>query len=122
MPNPYQNYQNNAILTAKPEQLTLMLYNGALKFTNIAIDAIEKDDYKKLNDASLRAQNIISELQSTLDMDYEVSREMDSLYTFIKERLVEGNIHKDKAKIQDARDLIREFRDLWQEVIKQNKQ
>ncbi|MGL4346446.1 MAG: flagellar export chaperone FliS [Cellulosilyticaceae bacterium] len=119
--NPYQQYQNNAVMTATPGELTLMLYNGAIKFCNLAIDAIEQRDLPKANQASLRAQDIVTELQATLDTKYPIGEEMDRLYTFIKQLLMEGNIQKDTGKIGDARDLIREFRDTWQEVIKQTR-
>lgn len=119
--NPYQNYQNNAVMTASPGELTLMLYNGAIKFCNLAIDAIGQRDMQKANQASLRAQDIVTELRATLDTQYPIGEEMDRLYVFIKQLLMEGNIQKDVTKIADARDLIREFRDTWQEVIKQTR-
>ncbi|MGL4343720.1 MAG: flagellar export chaperone FliS [Cellulosilyticaceae bacterium] len=119
--NPYRQYQNNAVMTASTGELTLMLYNGAIKFCNLAIDAIEQRDMQKANQNNLKAQEIITELQTTLDTKYPIGEEMDRLYTFIKQLLMEGNIQKDTGKIGDARDLIREFRDTWQEVIKQTR-
>ena len=116
--NPYQQYQNNSVMTATPGELTLMLYNGAIKFCNLAIEAIEQNDLQKAHQSNLRAQDIITELQATLDTKYEISKDMDRLYTFIKELLIEGNIRKESQKLADARDLIREFRDTWQQVIK----
>ena len=116
--NPYQQYQNNSVMTATPGELTLMLYNGAIKFCNLAIEAIEQNDLQKAHQSNLRAQDIITELQATLDTKYEISKDMDRLYTFIKELLIEGNIRKESQKLVDARDLIREFRDTWQQVIK----
>lgn len=116
--NPYQQYQNNSVMTATPGELTLMLYNGAIKFCNLAIEAIEQNDLQKAHQSNLRAQDIITELQATLDTKYDISKEMDRLYTFIKQLLIEGNIHKESQKLADARDLIREFRDTWQQVIK----
>lgn len=119
--NPYQQYQSNSVMTATPGELTLMLYNGAIKFCNLAIEAMENQDVQKANKDNLRAQDIITELQATLDTKYEIGQEMDRLYTFIKELLIQGNIHKDKQKVSDARDLIREFRDTWQEMLKKAK-
>lgn len=116
--NPYQNYQNNAVMTASSGELTLMLYNGAIKFCNIAIEAMEQKNIPKANQASLRAQDIIGELQSTLDLKYEVGQDMDQLYAFINQLLVQGNMEKNKEKIEQAREFIREFRDMWQEVLK----
>ncbi|MGL5677577.1 MAG: flagellar export chaperone FliS [Cellulosilyticaceae bacterium] len=116
--NPYQNYQNNAIMTATPGELTLMLYNGAIKFCNIAIEAIEQGNIQKANETNLRAQDIIAELQATVDLKYEVGQDMDRLYYYINQLLVEGNIEKNSNKIQQALELIREFRDAWQQILK----
>ena len=93
--NTVNAYQRNAILTASPAELTLMLYDGAIKFCNIAIMAIEKKDYMKANDNLKRAQAIISELRATLDHKYEVWEDFDRVYEFIYHVLVEANIKKD---------------------------
>ena len=119
--NPYQQYQNNAIMTASPGELTLMLYNGAIKFCNLTLDAMEQKDIQRANQSNLRVQDIITELQATLDTKYEVGKEMDRLYAFIRQLLIEGNIQKNSQKIVDARELIREYRDTWQQVIKMAK-
>ncbi|WP_053983208.1 flagellar export chaperone FliS [Niameybacter massiliensis] len=119
--NPYQQYQNNSIMTASPGELTLMLYNGAIKFCNLTLEAMEQKDVQKANQSNLRVQDIITELQATLDTKYEVGQEMDRLYTFIRQLLIEGNIQKNPQKVIDARELIREYRDTWQQVIKMAK-
>lgn len=119
--NPYQQYQNNSVMTASPGELTLMLYNGAIKFCNLTLDAMEQKDVQKANQSNLRVQDIITELQATLDTKYEVGQEMDRLYTFIRQLLIEGNIQKNPQKVIDARELIREYRDTWQQVIKMAK-
>lgn len=118
MNNMYAQYQTNGIMTATPGELTLMLYNGAIKFCNITIEALENNNLQKANESNQRVQDIITELQATLDTKYEIGKQMDQLYNFILELLVEGNIHKDRQKIVDAQELIREFRDMWKEVIK----
>lgn len=119
MINAYAQYQNNSIMTATPAELTLMLYNGAIKFCNQTIEAMEKGDVQSSHTYCVKAQNIISELRVTLDKKYEVAQNMDALYDFIYNSLVEGNINKDVQKIQDALSIIREFRDMWQQVMKQ---
>ena len=65
-------YQRNAIQTASPAKLTLMLYDGAIKFANMAIEAIDKGDIEKANNNIIKVQNIIVEFRSTLDMKYPV--------------------------------------------------
>ena len=114
-------YQRNAILTATPPELTLMLYEGAIKFCNIGILAIEKNDYEKANTNIKKAQAIITELRVTLDRKYPVWEDFERVYDYIYRRLVEGNIHKDIEIIEDALKYIREMRDTWKEVMRQNK-
>ena len=114
-------YQRYAILTATPPELTLMLYEGAIKFCNIGILAIEKNDYEKANTNIKKAQAIITELRVTLDRKYPVWEDFERVYDYIYRRLVEGNIHKDIEIIEDALKYIREMRDTWKEVMRQNK-
>lgn len=114
----YQHYQNNSVATASPGELTLMLYNGAIKFCNLTIEAIEGRNIPKANEYNIKVQNIITELQVSLDTRYEVGRQMDQIYSFIQQLLVEGNIEKNRSKVEEALHLIREFRDTWQEVLK----
>lgn len=116
--NKYQQYQNNSVNTASPQELTLMLYNGAIRFCNQTIEAIENNDIEKSNNYNLKVQNIIVELQATLDDKYEIAKQFNMLYEFIKQLLIEGNMHKDKEKIVQAKEFIEEFRDLWKEIMK----
>ena len=114
-------YQNSAIQTASPAELTMMLYEGAIKFCNIALMALEKKDYNKVNENLKKAQRIITEFRVTLDHKYPVWEDFDRVYDYIYRRLVEGNISKDKEIIEDALKYIREMRDTWKEVMKLNK-
>ena len=98
-----------------------MLYEGAIKFCNIGILAIEKNDYEKANTNIKKAQAIITELRVTLDRKYPVWEDFERVYDYIYRRLVEGNIHKDIEIIEDALKYIREMRDTWKEVMRQNK-
>ncbi|CUH91925.1 flagellar export chaperone FliS [Herbinix luporum] len=114
-------YRDNKILTATPAELTLMLYEGAIKFCNIALMAIEKDDIVKANTNLQKAQKIILELRATLDFNYSVANQFDMVYDYIYRRLVESNIKKDKEILEEALGYIREMRDTWKEVMKQAK-
>lgn len=105
-------------MTATPVQLTLMLYNGAIKFCNQGIEAIENNNIQQAHQVIIKAQNIISELQATLDLKYSIAKEMDAIYTFIKQLLVEANIQKNKEKLLDAKELIVGFRDTWEQISK----
>ncbi|MDR1700165.1 MAG: flagellar export chaperone FliS [Lachnoclostridium sp.] len=113
-------YQNNAISTASPAKLTLMLYEGAIKFCNIALIALEEKDYEKVNTNIQKAENIIMEFRITLDHKYPVWEDFERVYEYIYNRLVEGNMAKDTAIIEEALGYIREMRDTWKEVMKLN--
>lgn len=125
MNNPYQQYQNNSILTARPEELTLMLYNGAIKFLKQAIINIDEKYLDKAHNNIIKAQEIIKELMCTLDMQYEVSQNMFSLYDFMYDWLVQANIEKTsstgKQKINDVVKLLEDLRNTWSEAMKMSK-
>lgn len=112
-------YKNQQILTASPEELTLMLYNGAVRFANESIKALEKGNIEQANTASQRVQDIVREFMSTLDMQYEISKNLFALYEYIDYRLIQANIHKDAVQLTEARDLLVELRDTWIGAMKQ---
>ncbi len=118
MNNPYAKYKSNSISTATPEELTLMLYNGAIKFCNQAAVALEKKDYMKSNKLIQRVQDIIREFQITLKPEYEISAQLNDMYDYIMRTLITANIRKDDKKLQEATDLIRNMRDTWKEAMK----
>ena len=116
--NPYQQYQQNAVTSASPGELTLSLYNGKIKFTKQAILAIDKGDIETANHTIIRTQEIISYLMDTLNNDYEISNNLSSLYDYMNRRLTEANIKKDKAILEEVLGLIEELRDTWGEALK----
>lgn len=113
-------YQRNAIMTATPAELTLMLYEGAIKFCNIGMMAIEKKEIEKANTNIKKAQAIITELRATLDHKYQVWEDFERVYEYIYRMLVEANIHKDIEALEEALKRIREMRDTWKEVMRKN--
>lgn len=119
--NNYQKYQENAIATANPAELTLMLYNGAIKFCNQGIEAIENKNIQGAHSVIIKAQRIIEELQVTLNDEYPITKDIRPLYTYINDLLVDANITKDTEKLVEAKGLIVEFRDLWQEIMRPKK-
>ncbi len=119
--NAAMTYQNNAIQTASPADLTLMLYEGAIKFSNIAIVAMENGDLEKVHTNIVKVENIIQELRRTLDHKYSVAQEFEKVYDYIYRRLVDANVKKDKEILEEALGYIREMRDTWKEVMKLNK-
>ena len=113
-----QEYNRNKILTASPAELTLMLYEGAIKFCNIAMIAIEKGDVMKAHTNIKKAENIIDEFQATLDHKYKVAEDFDNVYTYLRQRLVEANIKKDTEILDEVLAHLRTMRDTWKEVMK----
>lgn len=114
-------YKNQQIMTASKEELTLMLYNGAIRFVNESIKALEDKNFEKSNKANLRAQDIVREFMCTLDMQYEVAQGFYKLYDYIEYRLVQANIKKDKAQLEEAKGLLVELRDTWAEAMKSSR-
>ena len=120
--NPYEQYQKNKILTASPAEITLMLYEGAIKFCNIAIMAIENKEIEKAHNNIKKTQRIIEEFRNTLDRKYPVSEDFDRIYVYLLQRLYVANIKKDKEILEEVNTHLHTMRDTWKEVMKQNKQ
>lgn len=113
----YGAYANNKIMTASPADLTLMLYEGAIKFCNIAIVAIENKDIEKAHNNIIKVQKIIEEFRATLNPKYEVSKDFDNVYTYLLQRLLEANIKKDAEIVEEVLKHLRTMRDTWKEVV-----
>ncbi|PIC62931.1 flagellar protein FliS [Sporosarcina sp. P13] len=119
--NPYEKYKNNAVTTSSPGELTLMLYNGCLKFIQQGKKALKEGNIEEKNIAIQKAQAIVTELMLTLDTSYPVSENMLVLYEFVNSRLIDGNIKNDPALFDEAAGIITEFRDTWKQVIQLNR-
>lgn len=117
----YQAYQQNSVQTASPGELTLMLYNGCIKFIKFAQQAIEKKDIESKNTNIQKAQNIVRELMITLDPEVPIAKEIMPLYDFINQQLIQANTNNDQQALSSALDLITDFRDTWKEVVKQTR-
>ncbi|MDO5381204.1 MAG: flagellar export chaperone FliS [Eubacteriales bacterium] len=112
-----QQYNRNKILTASPAELTLFLYEGAIKFCNIAAIAMEKNDLQKVHTNIVKAENIIEEFKATLNHKYPVADDFEKIYDYIYDLLVEANIKKDPELLERATQQIRGMRDTWKEVM-----
>lgn len=119
--NAFNQYKQNSVFSATPEELTLMLLNGAIKFMNIAKYSIEDKDIKKSHEALIRAQDIIIELNASLNMEYEISKNLRSLYNFVMDKLIDANINKDKKDVEEALEIVTDIRDTWKEAMKEAK-
>lgn len=122
MPNAYAQYNNNKIMTASPAELTLMLYDGAIKFCNAAIVAVEKKDVQGAHTNIIKVQKIIDYLRQTLDMRYEVAKDFENIYVYLAQRLVTANIKKDKEILEEVNEHLHSVRDNWKEVMKANRE
>lgn len=120
----YAAYANNKIMTASPAELVLMLYEAAIKFTNIAISAVEiteehpSKEIEKAHENILKVERIIEELQLSLDKKYPVAQDFDNVYQYIQQRLIDANISKDKEVLEEILKHLRKMRDTWKEVMK----
>ncbi len=120
LPNAYAQYNNNKVLTASPAELTLMLYDGAIKFCNIAEAAVEKNDVEKAHINIVKVQHIIDYLRQTLDMKYPVAQDFERIYEYLARRLREANMKKDKAILEEVNTHLHSVRDTWKEVMRIN--
>jgi len=114
-------YKNQQIMTASPAELTLLLYNGALRFVTESITSIEQGNMQQANNANLRAQDIVREFMYTLDMEYEISKTWLPLYEYVVHCLIQGNIKKDKEQLLQAKSVLSELREAWVAAMKQNR-
>ncbi len=111
-------YQQNSIMTATPEELTLMLYNGCIKGIRLAKIGLEDKDYEKANLYLCKAQAIIRELRATLDMKYDISKNLYELYTYFLDRLIEANVKKESSILDEVEQFVSDLRDTWAEAMK----
>ncbi len=111
-------YLKQKVMSARPEELTLMLYEGLVRFIKLAEYYVAKSDIQKTNENAKRAQDIVSELKITLNQDIEISSELDRLYDFILDELVAGNIKKDQKRFANAREIAEQLVDMWKNVMK----
>ena len=112
-------YKNQQVLTSSPEQLTLLLYNGALRFLTESILALEQSDVQKSHNANLRVQAIVHEFVHTLDMSYELTKTWAQLYEYTEYCLIQGNIKKDVEKLLQAKSTLEDMREAWIGAMKQ---
>jgi flagellar protein FliS len=114
----YNSYKQNSILTARPEELTLMLYNGLVKYIMLARKAIEEKDIQKAHNSIIRAEDIIVEFMASLDMKYEISHNLALLYDYMYDRLVTANIKKDISILDEVLHFAKDLRDTWAKAMK----
>lgn len=121
--NPYQAYKHNAILTASPIMLIIMLYDGALRFMVKAEKCLEQGDYLAWNANIKKTQNILTELTNCLNMEVggEISQNLKTLYSYCYEQTVWANINRDPAKLHHVAHILGDLKFAWEEVNKKQR-
>lgn len=119
--NPYQTYQRQAVTTSKPEDLTLMLYQGLVKFIRLSKLAVQNNHFEESHKNNVRAQDILTELMVTLKPGYAMSEQLQTMYDYMKTRLIEANISKDIAVLEEVEQFALELTETWSNAIKQMK-
>ena len=118
----YDQYMRSKIMTASKAELTLMLYEGAIKFCNIAITAIDQKDVEKAHLNIQKTQKIIEHFRLTLDMQYPVAKDFDRVYEYLGRRLIQANMKKDKEILEEVLEHLHSMRDTWKEVMRINRE
>ena len=105
------------IIAAKPEELTFMLYEGLVKFIKKAMLTLEVNNYEQVNYNTQRAQAIVDELRSTLNMDIPLSESLDALYEYLGFKLLNANVGKSEEQFNEALEIAENFKDTWKEAF-----
>jgi len=114
-----RQYKQQQIETATPEEILIMLYEGAIKFLVIAKKALDEKDIEKFHNNLLRSQHIILEFMTSLDMELggEMAVNLYNLYEYLHYRLVQANVHKDVAMLDEVLDHLRKLKATWEQAI-----
>lgn len=117
--NGSNEYLRNAVMTATPEQLQLMLYDGAIRFARQARKAIMEGDRETSCEKLIRAQKILIEMRNGLrhEVNPELCKQLAALYDFIYDRLVNANMRRDTTAIDEALEILHHQRETWQMLI-----
>jgi len=110
-------YLESKIIAAKPEELTFMLYEGLVKFIKKAMLTLETKNYEQVNYNTQRAQAIVDELRSTLNMDIPLSESLDALYEYLGFKLLNANVGKSEEEYGEALEIAENFKDTWKEAF-----
>jgi len=113
------SYRETQIKTASRGQLVVLLYEGLIKFLDIALENIPKKEYERVNTNVLKAQDIITELILSLNLEAgEISTQLLNIYTFLNSKLIEANVKKNPEPLRFVRSMVCELRDAWKEIAK----
>lgn len=117
--NPYQKYQQQSIMTMTPGELLLKLFDETIKQLHYAQDALPQKQYDQANASMQKATRIISHLNKTLDMQYDISKNLEQLYDFFMHKITQANIYKDPSHIAEILPMIEDLRDTFAQAERQ---
>ncbi|MDR1206145.1 MAG: flagellar export chaperone FliS [Peptococcaceae bacterium] len=115
--NPYDQYRQQQIASTPSDKILLMLYDGAVRFCEKAKVAIQDKDVQEANNFIIKVERIVEELRSCLDMSYEISHNLYSLYDYMYNRLMEANLKKDVAMLDEVSGMLAELRETWGQAV-----
>jgi flagellar protein FliS len=116
--NPYQTYQKQSVTTAKPEELTFLLYQGLVKFIRLSKQSLQNNKISDSHNNNLKAQDILSELIASLNKEYAVSESLLPIYEYMKRRLIEANLNKSIEILDEIEGLAIDLTETWSEAMK----
>ena len=114
--NPYKQYQEQAVRTASPDKLIIMLFDGAIRFAGKAKQAIEEKNFEEAGKAIYRCEDIIDYLINTLNPAIPIAADIEKMYEYIQYNFVQANISKDPMYLDEALIYLRDFRETWKQV------
>lgn len=119
--NPYDVYRRQDLETSNKQELVAKLFNEASLSLKRAMKAIDNKDYGAANEHIKKSEVIVTTLNNSLDMNYEIAEQLRSLYTYMQRRLLEANLNKDNAILQEISRMLSDLRDTWIEAIRRSK-
>ena len=121
MANPYQEYKRQDVMMASPMELIVMLYSGCIKQLKLARLSLGSHEYGQANISLQKAQDIVVELMMSLDLQYEISKELMEIYEFLLAHIMRINANKTEEPIGPLIDILENLRSTWIQVHKQSK-
>lgn len=111
--NPQQQYLRSLVLTAKPSQLIVIVYDTAIRYVKLGIEGIQNKDIEKSHSSLVKAQSVIYELMASLDLKYPIAKQLVSIYEYMIRQLIQANFNKDKKPAEEVLTYLTDLREAW---------